>query len=117
MFFYLNLEVFILNLVHDALLRKILLRHPEGQLPSAKFVYGHSHTPHVATTDLFHLHALQYFGSHVLRCPSEGDTLVRIDYLRGQAEISYLDLFVLDQDVGWLDISVHKIFRCKIVAC
>lgn len=81
-FFYLYLEVFIFNLVHDTLLRKVLFRNPKWQLPCAKLVYGHSNTPNIATTDFFHLDSFQDLRSHILWCSSESDTLIRIDYLR-----------------------------------
>lgn len=113
----LYLEVLVLDLIDYPLLRKVLLGHAKGKLPSAELIDGHAHTPDIATTDLFHLDALQDFRSHVLRSARKGNTLINVDYLGGQSEVGNFNLLIFNQDVCWLDVPMNEIFGSEVVAC
>ena len=116
MFLHLDLKFFILYLVHYSLLRKILLRYSKRKLSGTKFVYGHTHTPYIASANFFHFDAFQDLWRHILRSSCESDAFINIDDLRGQSEISNFNLLIFDQDICWFYIAMHEILWREIVA-
>ena len=115
MFFNPNLKIFILYLVHDSLLRQVLLRNPKRKLSSAKLVNRNTYTPHIASAYFFHFHSFQDLWSHVLRSSCKSDAFVDIDYLCRQAEISDFYLFVFNEDIRRFYITMHEVLRCEVM--
>ena len=113
---YLHLKLLVLDLVHDFLLRKVLLGHLERKVAGAQLVYSNANAPDIAPADFLHLDALEDLWCHILRGACEGDALLGVDNLRGQSEVGNLDLVVLDEYVGGFDVAMHEVLGGEVVA-
>ena len=51
----LDLQLSLHYFLHYSLVRLVLLRHLEGQLPGAQLVKRHSHAPDITLADVLHL--------------------------------------------------------------